>query len=137
MRPNSGHFAPTQPEWKRYALLFTARCHQALDGASSRHLDLPLFRSRKGMGSEYPEWKFSHGFMERRPSRREADADLACHRVCAPLPNSLPSGGGWEKPRAAVPGDRRLVPVTNQLAAGKVFVHLGFAMSDTKSFSEV
>ena len=58
MRPNSGHFAPTQPEWKRYALLFTARCHQALDGASSRHLDLPLFRSRKGMGSEYPEWKF-------------------------------------------------------------------------------
>jgi hypothetical protein len=28
---------------------------------------------------------------ERRPSRREAATALACHRVCAPLPNPLPA----------------------------------------------
>jgi len=57
--PNSGHFAPTQPEGKGYTLLFTARRHWALDGGSSRQLDLPPLRSGRGMGREYTEWKFA------------------------------------------------------------------------------
>jgi hypothetical protein len=32
---------------------------------------------------------------------------------------------------------RRHLPVTNQLAAGWVFVHLVFAMSNTEAFSEL
>jgi hypothetical protein len=40
-------------------------------------------------------------------------------------------------PRVAVPGDRRLLPDTNELAAGQAFVHLAFAMSDTKASSEL
>lgn len=44
---------------------------------------------------------------------------------------------GREKPAVAVSSARRRLLVTNLLAAGQAFVHLVFAMSDTKAFSEL
>jgi hypothetical protein len=44
---------------------------------------------------------------------------------------------GSEKLAVAVSSARRLLPVTNLLAAGLAFVHLVFAMSDTEAWSDL
>src|ERR1035437_3244055 len=72
--------ANASPLWgsrQRYAIFFLAQPvkRALLDTANNRRLDLPLRLWLTGRGGASP---------------REGALGLFCHRVCAPLPTSLP-----------------------------------------------
>ena len=104
-----GHFSPAQPERQGNALRSAARCLVGARPSGCRNV-------RHGGASGLLKPVRSSGVLQ--------------PEGCAPMGSDFDVA--WLCQRA-----RRLLPVTNPLAAGQAFVHVVFAMSDTQAFSEL